>query len=521
MASTLGQRLYLPVLFQNNLNTMNEFEQKRFDLIRQSLLDKKHPVQQKTPSKALDALTGIHNFISTAGAHAVSKFAESAGNLLKLTDYINPVSYAQKAMGQPTLGEGLQKGGEFLSEQPLKAIAATGQDQGTGAKIGAVTGDIAGTIAAQVPAMAAGGGILSAVKAAPGVASTATAAPTLAKGAALIAENVDKYPKLFKALDFAAKSVGTTGIISGQETGELPTPTEIAAYGALDVALFGLTKLGSSLYKSAFKGTAPQERNYAAQFNQTIGETAEQLGYWGTAKQIKGKAVSTKKTVWDEIIKSGKSNNPVTNAEFMKVADKLKKPYSKLPDSGFKDEIIGAIDDVVEKFAPKESATGEQLIATIKEINAGLFGNGSKFVLTPKQAKNITSNLKSEIKDILPKEIRGLYKDYSINRTIESIMDNAEIKNLVARIGIGSGAFGITYGVGSGLYGERDMTSIVKNTLKGALIGALLTKMHSSTLTRTLGGTGLKQASEPVVSLVIKSTIENLRQMINPPQASE
>lgn len=448
----------------------------------------------------------IGDFLANAGAYGTSEFIKGLGNLAKMSDYINPVSYLAKAMGkeEDTFGAQTHKGAEVLAKQPIELQEKLGTTESTGGNAGAVTGKVLGTVAAQVPALVAGGEAVSALK---GAGAIGSVTPTVTAG-----EKIPTAAKIVsglgKAEEFALKSAGTTALVTGTTEGELPSAKELVGYGALDLALMGTSKLGSALYKSAFKGSKTVEKNLVSNYEKTVADIAEELGYAGGEKAIIDQARTAKNTVWGQIKELAQTNKPVTREQFINtVYPKLAEKLRGLPDNTVKDKLLQTIKTTVEDYAPKTTATGSELIEQITDLNKGLFGEGAKTVLSPKQMSSLESGLKAGMKDLLPEEVKPLYQEYANNKLIEQIMQDERVKRYVARALVGGGTGAVVGAVSGG----ENPTSIVKNAIIGAIVGSLTTSVTGKgTATSTVGGKTLTKAARPEISVLVKDIVNRI-----------
>lgn len=421
------------------------------------------------------------DLMANMGAHGASKLGTGLGNV---ADMINPVSYLQKALGDENTFGSLIKD---AAQAPLDVQKQLGTDQSQGGKIGAVAGDVLGTVAEQVPLLVTGSEILSGLK-------------TLPKFQALAKLMPDKASKI---ADFIAKSLGTTTAITATEEGKLPSAGEAAAYGAVDAALFGLGKLGTTLYRSAFKGSKTVEKDLIKSFDKTVADTAEELGYVGSEKQIIDQAKKAKNTVYEQIKALAKKNKPVTREKFINtVLPKLTKNFDNLPDSTVKDQLKQTLKEVVENYAPKKSATGTELTGILGQINKGLFGEGQRAVLTPKQIASAESQLKKGVKDLLPEEVKPLYETYAKNRLIEQVMQDERVKRLVGRTLLGG-----TTGAISGAASSDDAIEALKRAIVGGIIGSAGFALTGNVKMATGVGNQLKKAAKTEVSIVAKNIV--------------
>jgi uncharacterized membrane protein YeaQ/YmgE (transglycosylase-associated protein family) len=418
------------------------------------------------------------DFVSAAGAEAVAQVGEGLANLAKATDMINPVAYLARAMGEPTFGEVAQRGFHELAEQPREVQEKLGTTETAGGRAGTITGAVTGTVGAQVPGLVGGAELLSGFKALPAFQKLSQASPEKAN----------------KIVDFLTKSVGTTEIITQVEEGRPATSFELAAFGVLDAALFGVSKLGRSLYRSAFRGTRTQERNLVKQYGNTIADLAAEFGYTGSPETIVRKTQASQKTLFGQIQELAASNKQVTREEFIEtVLPPLQKQFDDLPNSAFKQELVATVQEIVESVAPVTSASGDELVAIITNINKELFGDGTRVVLSPKQAAKLENRLKSEIKDLLPSEIRPLYERYAKEELIEQVMQDARVKQLLGRSAIGAAAGSIPSAVATATQGE-DVFTVIKAGIAGAIVGATVARATGNVTGATIGGALLEKA---------------------------
>lgn len=440
--------------------------------------------------------------IQEAGAAATEQFAKGTGNLVRTTtqvaDVVNPVNIFSRitGIGRPRdvatelLGDNIQKQGEALAKNVEDVQKQAGVNTDTFA---GNLGGFAGGLAAEIPWLLAAGGIEKAAKSTPGV-----------------AQFIKQYPKMAAGVDFALNSIGKTTIVEGQSTGNLPDLGTFAAYGAIDLILLGLEKAAGRLYNTAFKGTKGEERNLLKNYNTTVGKTAEEFGYAGSAESIKQQAQGANKKIFKEIMDKAKETGAITRDEFMSIADKMKSGFNELPDSAAKQEIFKAIDEVVGYYAPAKLATGDQLVGIIKNINKDLFGDGTKMVLSPKQVNSLVNEFKGAVKDLLPDEIKPLYAQYAKNKIIEQVMQDAEVQRLVARQLIG-GAAGAGGAVTAGLATGQDPLTIVKNAFIYGITGALAARLSGNVAIKTVAGKTIKDfAKSDITDLAIKNVISYL-----------
>lgn len=434
------------------------------------------------------------DLIESGGAQAMSAFAKGTGNLAKLTDVINPVSYLSKAYGQPTFGQETQKVLNKVAQAPLNVQQQLKDQQirpaesmtSTGAKIGTVGGDVLGTVGAQVPTLLGGAKFLQTLRATPLATKLATQAPNISK-----------------AVNFGLASAGTTTVATGATEGRLPTAKEVGLYGLLDAAFLGLGTAGKSMYKSAFKGTKKQAVDTIKNYKTTIGDIAEKLGYKGSASSIVKQADLQANKVWGKLINIAKDTGSVSRKEFMEIVPTLSKQFDDLPNSQLKTLSIKELKNIVAKYAPKTSASGEEIVGIVKNINKGLFEQGEKTILSPKQLKSLENQLKTEVKNFLPPDAKKLYEEYAVNKMISNIMKDNEVQRLVMRSLVGGGAAGGAT-LAAGLTSDKDAASIIKDTLIATLIGAAAGRATGSVGLKTVLGSAMKTTS-PVAGQLTKT----------------
>lgn len=435
-------------------------------------------ISQKSDKSSQKGLARqIIDFIASAGASSVAEFARGTTNIIgTAADAVNPVSWLSKAMGvqTPTFGQGIKAIGEQAAKGAEGAYQYTGES-GEGA------GKLLGGVAAQVPFLVGGGGALS-------------------KGKSLLSS---KGLQLRKPVQFGLMSAGTTATATAETEGRLPTAKEVVGYGALDAVLLGA---GSAIYKSAFRGSGKAPANYLRQFGETIGATAEKLGFAGTAKSISGQAAKSADSVWAKLVKTAESGDMVKPSAFDDIAKNLAKDYDKLPNSEFKQKAIQEINKVVGQFKPKKAITGAEVVNTIKQINKGLFQDGGRTVLSMKQWSSLEKGLASELKDALPEGVKGLYKDYAINSLVRNVMKDAEVQKQLGRTLLG-GSIGGGGALSGSIAAGNDPATIAKNTIIGAVVGSLVPRVAGSTFVQTTTGTSLKKGS-PAYKIILQKVID-------------
>lgn len=448
----------------------------------------------------------LTDFVSTAGANAVSAVADIGGNVMKMTDYINPVSWMQKAWGvQDTIGSGLQKGANWVAEQPLKLQEMQGTNLSTGGKVGAPTGQGLGTVAGQVPALVGGSELLNAIKGLPEIKAVMGELGALGADAKAGFGANPLAVKIAKMLGFAGKSAGTTAIMTGTTEGRLPTAKEVGGYGLIDVATAGIANLGGAIYRSAFKGTAKVEKNMLNAFDKSVADVAEELGYVGSAGNIAGKAEKALGPLGQKLDDLVTSTGPVTRKQFIDtVTPALTQHFDDLPDSNIKDQAFATIKQFVEDYAPKKTATGKQLEAIIRNLNQGLFGAGSKLTMDVKTAKSLEQSLKVAVKELLPDEVKPVYEAYAKNKLIEGVMENKQIKDYLRKHGLaalGGTVIGASAGSASG-----DPWTIIRDAIVGGFVGGTV----GNTALATYGGAGLKATAKPSIAVLIKDIVNKV-----------
>lgn len=456
------------------------------------------------PPPAPSPLETGAKMVQEAGAGALSGFAKGAGNLIQTAgqagdmamETMTPGGIARMAAGAPpeqpleSVTKPIQQGANWLGDQPEQVLQKLGLNPNS---VASNVGKFAGNVASQVPALVTGAEGLEAAKATEGAQTLAT-----------------KFPLISKVANFITGSAGQTNIMQGAQTGEVAKPGDLAAYGALDLLTSGAERMGAGIYEGAFKGTKTQEKNLITSFNQTVADVATKLGYTGSAKDIMSQAQEANRGIWTNIVAAAQKGEPITKDQFMGIANDLVKPFQKLPDSQFKDEAIQSIKDVVSTYAPKTTATGDQLVNTITQINKGLFGDGTRVVLSPKQVSSVTAQLKSGIKDLLPAEVKPLYTKYANNKLIEQVMQNSEVKRLVGRTTVGAATGAIVAGGGEIAQGklQSDPMGLLRDTIASALIGAAGARLTGNTAVATVGGKLLQKAA-PTVDILVKNIVSS------------
>ena len=301
-----------------------------------------------------------------------------------------------------------------------------------------------------------------------------------------------------KMLDFLAKSgIGTTAVTGAME-GRAPTGKELAAYGALDVLLGGLGKVGSNFYRSAFKGTQKQEADTLKRFGKTIGQIAEELKVpAGTARGIAENRAKELPKIWKRLEKVADKTLPAQTKAFKNIANIIASRLTKdLPSSQAKKELSRAVIDKVMFYAPTKQATGREILGIIKNLNKGLFGSGNKSVLNFKQLSSIENKLKGELKNLLPKEAKDIYEDYSKNKLIQDVMSNEAVRKTLGRE---------MQGANTGMQTGALLSGDVGTAFMAGMAGKLATKGATSTALKTYGGKAIKALNSPVAKTLLKT----------------
>lgn len=414
-----------------------------------------------TSTKKKSLIKSLADIAATAGNYASSHLIKGVANTLgTVANAANPANLV--GIKTPELGAPIKQAGNFLGN-----IIETGQktlDKSSGTStyspVGQTIGSFTGDVAAQVPSLLVGGEVLK----------PATAA-------------IDTL-KYGKGLSTLLKSVGTTEAMTAASEGRPATALEAGGFGVLDLLTSGI---GSKLYKSAFNGTKTEEKNLIKQFGSSVSDVAEKLGYTGTAEGITKQALEKEGSIWQSLVKEASTSKGITRQSFVDVADKIASQFKNLPESEFKSKVIQEVKDAVLQYAPTEgkAITGDQIVSIIEQINGNLFGSGTT-VLSPAKVTSLESQIKSEFKNLLPPGVKEKYKDYALNKLIENVMRNEQVKRAVAGsliIGGSSAGTSIAYGA--------DPLTIVKNTVIGSLVGSI-SGLTGSTYLKTKGATLLK-----------------------------
>lgn len=333
---------------------------------------------------------------------------------------------------------------------------------------------------------------------------------------------LNKYPKLAKMVPFLAASAGEAAVgagVTAAQEGELGTEAAVmgAVSGVSPAAAKGieqLGKLGSKIYQAAFKATKGDEKKLYQAFKTTVGKTAEELGYTGTAEEIAEMANQGAKAAKDQINSIAKADKKIyTAADFESIAEKITQRMTKgLPDSAVKKQITEEVKDTVMSYAPTKSASAEEMVGILDNINSEQFVG--KTTLTEKQLQSIESKVKTEIKDMLPDDVKPLYREAAMNKTIQKVMENNIVKRLVARTGYGAGTGALVGGISA-----DNPEDLVKRIIVMGIGGALLGRATGSTKGLTKTGKALKglQGKQDITEPAIKSTIYALRTFLNEP----
>lgn len=442
------------------------------------------------------------DFIAGLGTGATKGIISGVGNLAKVSDVINPVSYLAKAYEQPTFGEDSKK----ITNYALEGVKTLDRESRVspesrssfGGRLGEGLGEVAGNIGVQVPALVSGGGVLSA----------AGKAPAAIKASKLA-------PKLATAIGFGAKSAGGTTVALGATEGRLPSKKELSVYGLVDLLAGRIAKGGRNIYQGAFKAPKQQEANIIKNYDTTLGEIAQKLGYKGTAKSISSQADLAANKIWKNLVREADQIKPVSRTEFIqKVTPKLTKEFDALPASEVKTGIFSRIKEVVKQNAPTKAATGKEIVELVKNINRSLFDDGARTVLSPKQVKSLTNNLKVSVKELLPASVKSKYKDYAMNRVISNVMKDNQVQRLVMRTTLGGTAAG-SAAFGAGVTSDQDISKIITNTIIATLAGAAGARATGSVGLKTYGGAALSGIAKPAAQAMKSNIIEALKKALS------
>lgn len=367
-----------------------------------------------------------------------------------------------KEKGVPTMGEQIKEAGVELME-PFKS-----EDPSVGA-------EIVGSFIAQIPTLVAG---LGAGKA--------------AKASSFLKTTAQKYPKMVEFFAVPAlESVVTTTGFAASERGEAPSAKELGLWGIADLVLKGAGGLGEKVFKSAFGTDKGMQRRLLQQYGKTSQEIASELSLpAGTPDKILAAIKKNKQGIWNKIGQVAKETAPVQREAFEEVSDNIIRKLTKdLPDSQFKKTLSEAITEEVMKFAPTKQATGKQLVGIIKRINQDLLGEGTRAVMTPKQASSLANSIKKEVKVLLPKKAQPFYEQYAKHKVIEKVLNEDKIKRLLGRSMFISGPAAIT-----GAISNQD--DPLMGIMKGLIAGAMITGASASTTGKTIVGKGLQKIGE-------------------------
>jgi hypothetical protein len=456
---------------------------------------------------AVDLASGVGREVAGGAASAAGGLYEGAGGIVQgagqLLDAVNPVNVFSRVTG---VGKPVE-----VAQAVTKPIYNAGKQLNTNiqgqadASFGAANpitkavGGITGNVAAEIPGLVFGGAALSGLSKGIQASSAASKLPAVIKTAVEAAG---------PTANFIAKSVGSTGLATGATEGKLPDAGEVGTGLALDTLLAGISKAGGKFYNKAFSNTKNADKAFIGNYGQSLGEQAGELGYKGSATQIKNQAEAAQKVIWNQMDDLAKSGKPITKKEFLSIATDLKGQYENLPETAFKKSLFNQIDDTVAKFAPTKSMSGTQAIEQIKYINNELFGEGSKVVLTPKQAASMANQVKSAVKDKLPEGMRGLYKKYAINEAIENVMRDKEVQKIVMRQSLGASTGGLA---GFGMDPTADIGKKIGSAVAGAILGGLLGTASGSIALRTTLGAVAKSASTPLKSTIVKTLANKIK----------
>jgi len=440
----------------------------------------------------------LMDFVMTGSTQAGSNLFKGTGNIISVMDKFNPVNLLAKKMGVegPTVGEVFKKAGQGVGEhiESVVPLVNANARESAGGKIGTAVGGFTGDIAAQIPWLVLGDQAIG---------------------------SIGKLKSASGALKFLTKSAGSTALMTAEgKDARLPSVKEVAAYGFLDLLLYGI---GSKIYKSGFKGSGKESVNYYKQTGQTIGDTAQELGYVGTAKQIGDAAADTAKTTWDDLIRAAKTSKPIRPSQFDDVAEALTKQLDDLPNSPYKRKLIKEIYRIVREYKPRSVIPGDDLVAIIKEIRKGIINaplqSGGASVLNMKQFNSLEKGLQVELKKLLPEAAQKLYPKYSVNALIRNVMRNKEVQSQVLRSQLGGGFGGSSAFLGSVMTG-KDVQTIIINTILGIIGGAVAPQVVGSTAVKTVLGTLLTKGS-PVFKTLIQEITEQLKAKNDELEASQ
>lgn len=461
----------------------NADETKIASAISQKFGDKYVPRQNMNDSesaieKGVEEKSSLRKTLDPIGAGimgAVGGTYQAAGNIanaaLKGLSYLPGTSqygaYQAEKIGQAIESE-TEQGASFISETSKKAFGKQ--------EVASSIGEFGGSL---LPSIAVGGAL----------AKSLPVATSLA-------------PKIFNAI---ANSVSSTAVSTASLSGELPTLTDLSIGGVIDATTYGmgkgLNKLGGSIYKKAFRATKGEEKTLVQQFGVTAGDIAEEFGFTGKPASIVNKAQNELSNTWANLVGKARSVGKIQPSQFDDLAENLaRKMTDGLPDSQYKSELLDTIRESVIQFKPKEAIGGDQVVRMISEINEDLFKSGQRLVLPNNVANSLAAKTRDGLKSMLPAEIKPLYKKYAKLKVVEGVMQDSEVKRIVARVWAGAWNGSLLGGIGMAASGQYTPVEIAKNALIFGIIGGIGARATANTAILTNLGKSLKGASNFAIS---------------------
>lgn len=474
------------------------------------------PTQQPTSQpekKGFDFKKGIQGVkdkildpLASGAMGVIGGAYEATGNMVKVSDYINPVSWAEKAKGKitgqrnPTFGEFAQKetaqGADFIRGQTPEAFGEHKTAQATGEFVGKVLPQVALGQAVTAPVVTAARGALPATGA------------------------------IAKTVPFLARSGMETVGYSGANRGELPTKTELATGLAFDTAAAGvsagLNKLGNFLFSTTIPKSL-KERTKQMMMGTDPGEAVSKTGVSMNQKSVYKKLVKESQKVADDVadmispketgavhqlddvigdlknkVKENKSLwrklklSPIDEKKAFQVIDDISEQYRELYPDGL---TLKALDDIKSQIS-----TGLQT-----EFNRAL-------TATVRAAPAAEMEVRKSIVDYLDKEVPG----YKAKMTEWAPI--LEAKGILKKKGAGYSRY-LTSLIGGAAYAGGSINPI-EATQKAAsdplkfvtdfLTGAVLTKAATSTLAKTTAGSLAKKTANQLTNEYGKTGLRNL-----------
>lgn len=451
-----------------------------------SLPVQKQPVARPSVNPTLGTLTDSAGFIGALGNSATAAAAKGLGYgtsaLLGAGEWI-----ANKTGLSGDLPSTYQSASQMVKDATDKLVSnftKGGESYTNGQNVAKGIGNFTGSVAGQIPFLAAGQEALTPLGFGGGSAS-----------------------KLANATGFVAKSLGRTTIAKETSTGQLPSKGELGGWLAVDTALLGASTLFNKFYQSAFTTSSgipkKQLENYVKEFGQTPGEMAQQnYGYMGSSSGIKDTSYQAGQDAWKQLVDLGKTGKSASAKDVMDMVTKAVQPLIKdLPaGSPAANDITDSAIKIVAYFSPADAKvlTQENIRAILKNINSDLFGQGSKLVINPATVDDITLAIKQGFKDLLPKGSRELITTYAQNNMIWNIMNSENVKRIVGRSIIGTTG-GAAAGFSTAKIGGKNWADSIIQGLAGGLAGFALANALDSTWVKTVVGNSLGTAFNPAI----------------------